>query len=85
MKVLTPRCPECGALARGTLETISGCAEMTLGDNGEGEYTGNTAVFWDGQMTERDAGNDQMIFLCADGHEWTSEVEDEADILEARA
>lgn len=85
MKVLTPRCPECGALARGTLEAISGCAEMNLDERGEGEFTGNTAVFWDGQMTERDPGNSLMIFLCREGHEWTSEVEDEADVLEARA
>jgi len=81
VKVLTPLCPECGVLARGTLEAISGCAEMSLDESGDGEFTGNTAVFWDGQMTERDPGNDLMIFLCPKGHEWTSEVEDEADVL----
>jgi hypothetical protein len=84
VKLLTPRCPECGALARGTLENISACAEMTLSDDGQAEFTGHTAVFWDGQMTERDPGNDHIIFLCHEGHEWTSEVHDEADSLEAR-
>ena len=83
MRVLTPRCPACEALARGTLEAISGCAEMNLDENGVGDHTGNTVVVWEGQMTERDPGNDQIIFLCREGHEWTSEVEDEADALEA--
>ena len=58
---------------------------MNLDVNGEGEFTGNTAVFWEGQMTERDPGNDQMTFLCREGHEWTSEVEEEGAALEVCA
>lgn len=83
MKVLTPHCPTCGALARGTLEVLTGCAELTLNEEGVGEYSGNTVVFWDGQMTERDPGSEQVVFLCREGHEWGSDIEDEPETLEA--
>ena len=56
MKVLTPRCPECGALARGTLDVISGCAEMNLDENGEGEFTGRcSAVLSNGKRCPNEA------------------------------
>ena len=78
------RCPKCGELPRGTLETLSGVAEFAPRQDGVREngnhddperdvhgnftYSGNTEIFWDGQMTQKTDGNPHLI--CWNGHDW---------------
>lgn len=87
MKIDKPACPTCGALARGTIEVLSGCAEFEFqGDplDGVADYSGTTSVFWDGQMTEVDPKTKQPTLLCPKGHEWSSAIEEGPDDTGAR-
>jgi hypothetical protein len=76
MRFKTPKCPECGELAKGTVDTIPGCALLTFAEDGSAEYFGETEVFWDGQTTMR--VGDALVLHCDQGHDWPSEMtEDE--------
>lgn len=66
----TPNCPQCNERARGTIETVNGCAEFNWRDDGTAEYSGNTAIWWDEQMTEVVDG--RCALICQNGHEWLS-------------
>lgn len=74
MKLAIPNCPECGESARGTVDTISACAEFGEINGGETEYIGDTDVWWDEQKTNlNDAGDSEVI--CKNGHEWFTKIE----------
>ena len=64
-------CPECGEMARGTLETVSGVAEFELAQDGAVEYTGYTDVWWDEQRTLADEGGNIRL-VCPKGHDWAA-------------
>lgn len=64
-------CPECGEMARGTLETIMGIAEFAAAQDGSVEWSGYTAIDWDGQQTITDeVGNARLV--CPGGHKWSA-------------
>ena len=64
-------CPECGELARGTLETVTGVAEFALTPDGAVAYTGHTHVWWAEQRTIEDAGGNVRL-VCPQGHDWAA-------------
>lgn len=72
-----------GALIIGTLENITGRAEIgsvvpaAPGVEPEINWEGGTEIFWDGQMTARD-DKGRKIYLDRDGNEYT------IDALEVR-
>lgn len=75
MRLTKPVCPECGGPAVGTCDTIPGIALFSGVDaeSGEADWCGETKVFWDGQVTDRnDAG--ECLLICGGGHEWWSGV-----------
>jgi hypothetical protein len=75
MKFDKPKCPQCGAPPRGTIDRLQGCAELSDADEaGEFEYSGTTNVWWDGQRTIRDKKN-RVLLMCEDAHEWFSKME----------
>lgn len=77
MKFGTMKCPECGKQASGTLETVTGRAEFDEPDeDGNVEYSGETQIFWDRQMTVTEIKNEieYATLLCHGGHEWQSTV-----------
>lgn len=69
MKFEQDHCPECGEELRGTCDTIPGCAVMSRQENGSYEYVGETDVFWDGQMSEKDEEGKVRV-QCRGGHDW---------------
>lgn len=78
MKFETMKCPECGKQASGTLETVTGRAEFDEPDeDGNVEYSGETTVFWDGQLTVTEIVEniEHATLLCSNGHDWLSKVE----------
>jgi len=74
MKFATPRCPTCQQLAAGTLESISGRADLNVEEDGSADYSGHTEVFWDEQKTVMD-DDGRVTLACPDGHEWQSSLE----------
>ncbi len=76
---LTPiRCPDCGKLANGTLETIPALALLLITDEdtGEADYAGETEICWNDQTTHR--GSDGRCFLaCHNGHTWPATMQDD--------
>ena len=70
---LVPRCPECGELARGTLEAVQGVALVHADpETGKPLYAGETDIDWDSQQTVERAG--KLVWNCACGHEWPADV-----------
>ena len=66
-------CPECGEMARGTLETVTGVAEFGVAEDGSVTYSGYTAIDWDAQQTVVvDGGNARLV--CQSGHEWSARM-----------
>jgi hypothetical protein len=92
------RCPECGEMPRGTLETLSGVAEFETQDGvrtdskyhddpqrdatGGFGYSGNTEIFWDSQMTDDVDG--RPLLVCWNGHDWPAKRLDRGDEAAAR-
>ena len=64
-------CPECGEMARGSLETVAGVAEFELAPDGAVRYTGYTDVWWDEQRTVADEGGNVRL-VCPQGHDWAA-------------
>lgn len=64
-----PRCPVCGELASGTLETVPGLALLCFDENGEAAYVGETKIAWNDQVTCHDREG-QVTLECPDGHRW---------------
>jgi hypothetical protein len=47
-------CPECGRVAKGTLDTVPGVALLVIDeDSGEAEYGGYTEMWWDGRRSNK--------------------------------
>ena len=65
-----PRCPECGCLLTGTVEHLTGLAELEEVRDGILEYTGYTRIDWHGQKTVRRGL--QYLVQCENGHQWWS-------------
>ena len=81
MKFLPIRCPECGQTAKGVIEEIIGCAEFTVNENDEAEYTGHTEVWWDEQRTQKDSDG-RVRLVCPVGHVWFAEETEEPVTLD---
>ncbi len=76
MKLRTPKCPECGLPAKGTLENLLGIARLSdIEPDGACEYAGDTEIIWDTQRTLGEG--DKMMLVCHEGHNWESEMVDE--------
>jgi hypothetical protein len=74
MRFEKPRCPKCGALAKGTLETIPGVALLRCDAQGQNaEHTGQTDMDWDNQETVRHDG--VVTLVCGCGQEWQTDVD----------
>ena len=79
MRFNKPKCPECGQLAAGILETVSGLAllRFTNARSGRAMYDGEMDVDWDSQNTC--LAPDGRVFLeCQNGHLWLSKKEKES-------
>lgn len=76
MKIDKPKCPDCGELAKGTLEVVSGLALLNFqeddGRSGRAEYEGETEMDWNSQEPVRTPGGDQVVLECPRGHQWLS-------------
>jgi hypothetical protein len=69
------RCPRCNKLPRGTLETVTGIAELVISDGGGADYSGQTDIDWNGQETVRD--DQGMVTLIGEcDHQWQAEMVD---------
>ena len=80
MRFEQPRCPKCGELAAGTLETLTGRAGLTFDDDDTtADWEGSTEVFWDEQRTVRDR-NGRVTLLCGCGADWQSAMTDGASV-----
>ena len=76
MKFKTPKCPDCGLPAEGTLENLLGIARLSdIGTDGTCEYAGDTDIIWDTQRTLGEG--DKVMLVCHEGHNWESEMVDE--------
>jgi hypothetical protein len=77
MQFTPDHCPECGKIAVGTIEKLTGLALISFTAEGEAFYDGETKIDWDSQKTDRDSWN-RATLECAEGHQWGAEmVEDE--------
>lgn len=73
MKIEIPNCPKCNSQARGTVETLTACAEFDQEDAAAPIYSGYTEVFWEEQKTNRD--NDGRVeLICHNHHSWFSRI-----------
>jgi hypothetical protein len=82
MKIHQPQCPECGELAIGTVERLSGRAEFTpLRSDGTTEYSGWTEVWWDEQRTahqddtQPESPTNLPLVCCDNGHSWPTAID----------
>jgi len=62
-------CPTCGEPPAGTLETLSGLAELVQTDEGF-EYGGTIRIHWHSQRTVQQ--DRRMLLECSAGHHWWS-------------
>lgn len=73
MKIEIPSCPKCHSQARGTVETLTACAEFGQDVDAALTYSGYTEIFWAEQKTNRD--NDGRVELvCGNQHSWFSRI-----------
>lgn len=75
MRFAPYRCPECDQLAAGTVEVVQGIALVTFDDEGDAEYTGETKIDWNSQVTVRDALG-RITLECPEGHQWPAVTAD---------
>jgi hypothetical protein len=66
-------CPECGEMARGTIETVTGVAEFDIADDGSVTYSGYTDIWWEEQQTVTDEGGNVRL-VCPKGHDWSARM-----------
>lgn len=69
----TPKCPYCGELAKGTIETLKGVARLSQQMDASFEYSGDTDIWWDEQKTVTDKKG-RYLMICDFGHDWYSVV-----------
>lgn len=79
MKYAIPDCPKCGERASGTLETLTGCAQLEFDEAGDAEYVGGTEIFWDSTISQKDEHGNDMLICRHCGTAWGSPVVTEAD------
>jgi hypothetical protein len=80
VKLKTPHCPECGALAAGTHERgIEACATLRIEDDGLADWEGTTD-YWEGSATVTDARG-RIELVCPTFHSWFSEDEHSQQVL----
>jgi hypothetical protein len=78
------KCPVCNEIAKGTIETLKGCAQFDPPDDeGKVNYSGYTEVFWDEQKTVTNLIAYAQL-VCPAGHDWFSPVEWELSLEEKR-
>jgi hypothetical protein len=82
MRLHRPVCPECGELAIGTIERLSGRAEFTaVAENGTTEYSGETEVWWEEQKTalQNDSAPESdenlPLVICPNAHDWATAID----------
>ena len=75
LKFSVPKCPECGLIADGTIDTVPAVAHLDFDVDGKAEYTGESTVWWDDQFTDEDE-NHEVSMYCENGHRWQSRMED---------
>jgi hypothetical protein len=63
-------CPKCRLPPVGTVEALSGLAELVQAGEGLFDYGGYTRINWDGQRTI--SRNGEVLMECAEGHLWWS-------------
>jgi hypothetical protein len=66
-------CPECGEMARGMVETITGVAEFEVDPDGSIDWAGHTRIDWDAQEPLVDDGGNARL-VCPGGHEWSARM-----------
>jgi len=76
MKITPSKCPKCGEPVRGTVERLTGCAQLFENEDGTFEYDGTTDIWWDEQKTVY-AKDGRARVICDNGHDWLATVEDE--------
>lgn len=54
MRYAIPHCPECGKVVAGERDYTPGLALVMQLEDGSFEYEGETDMYWDGQVNERD-------------------------------
>lgn len=54
MKYGTPNCPTCGEAVEGEVDIVPARSDVVQQDDGSFEYSGNTELFWESQVNERD-------------------------------
>ena len=69
MRLKPTTCPECGDLARGTLERLAGIALLDAHKDGTADYVGGTEIYWDEQRSVRDKQG-KITLICSNGHDW---------------
>lgn len=75
MRIKSPHCPVCGKVLRGTVEIVTGVAEVRDIGGGIYEYHGDTDMDWNTIETIKD--EEGRILLNCGTHEWYSEVSNE--------
>jgi len=76
MEFSQPLCPICNGIARGTLETVTGIAELNfrkgfgMHASKRADYSGMTDIFWDEQRSIERKG--KVVLVCHEGHDWLS-------------
>ena len=82
MRLHKPICPQCGELAIGTVERLSGRAEFTpVQEDGTTEYSGWTEIWWDEQKTVHqdneapESAENLPLVICCNGHDWPSPID----------
>jgi hypothetical protein len=75
LNIAIPNCPDCNSPARGTVETLLGCAEFDFDSDGTAEYSGYTDACLDDQKTRRDSDG-RVEMVCENGHHWFSKMEE---------
>jgi len=70
MKFDPIHCPECGELAKGTVDLVPGLALLTdPDDDGQVDYEGETEIAWDCQETIQDEEG-KFKLECSNVHNW---------------
>jgi hypothetical protein len=73
MRFQNCHCPECGELARGTVEIVPAVSLLSFDEDGEAEYTGETETVGDNQEAVQDKSGRWQL-ECRNGHQWFSAV-----------
>jgi len=82
MKLAIPKCPECGSIARGTVDKVVAEIQMDddeldleeVGQETEFDYNGQTDL--NNQETITNHAGESLV-ICEKGHEWYTPIEEE--------